>query len=120
MIIQIKWCYNKDVLFKYHVFYYFIISSFEFHLSGPIKLLTNLLKMSLSYSNHRCIGFSSSELAEGLTQIAVNDNNKKMVIRWDYYLVLIVYCSPKMQTGKERSTSFASKCNASNAYKTIT
>ena len=45
--------------------------------------------MSLSYSNHRCIGFSSSELAEGLTQIAVNDNNKKMVIRWDYYLVLI-------------------------------
>ena len=50
-------------------------------LSGPIKFLTSLLERSLKASSHRYIGFSSSELAEGLTQIAVNDSNKKTVKR---------------------------------------
>lgn len=49
--------------------------------SGPIKFLTSLLERSLKTSSHRYIGFSSSELAEGLTQIAVNDSNKKTVKR---------------------------------------
>jgi len=30
---------------------------------------------------HRYFGFSAAELAEGLTQIAINDNNKKMVCK---------------------------------------
>ncbi|XP_020612597.1 uncharacterized protein LOC110050956 isoform X2 [Orbicella faveolata] len=46
---------------------------------GPIKFLTSLLERSLNTLSHRYIGFSSSELAEGLTQIAVNDSNKKTI-----------------------------------------
>ena len=38
-----------------------------------------MLQRALSKSGHRYIGFSASELAEGLNQIAVNDNNKKTV-----------------------------------------
>ena len=46
---------------------------------GPIKFLTNALDKSLKFSHHRYLGFSAAELAEGLTQIAVNDSNKKTV-----------------------------------------
>lgn len=48
-------------------------------ISGPIKFLIRLLKKSLGMVRHKYFGFSSAELAEGLTQIAVNDNNKKTV-----------------------------------------
>ncbi|RMX38043.1 hypothetical protein pdam_00020147 [Pocillopora damicornis] len=78
---------------------------------GPIKLLTNLLKMSLSYSNHRCIGFSSSELAEGLTQIAVNDNNKKMIAKCGAIQILV----RMLQTAKDNEE----KLNACNAFWTL-
>ena len=61
---------------------------FKYHISGPIKFLTSLLQRSLKNSNHRYLGFSSSELAEGLTQIAVNDNNKKTVKDGKNYIVL--------------------------------
>ena len=48
-------------------------------ISGPIKFLISILNKSLRMVRHRYFGFSSAELAEGLTQIAVNDNNKKTV-----------------------------------------
>ena len=50
-------------------------------ISGPIKFLISILNKSLRMVRHRYFGFSSAELAEGLTQIAVNDNNKKTVCR---------------------------------------
>ena len=52
----------------------------DFLILGPIKFLTSLLKKALGVGRHRYLGFSASELAEGLTQIAVNDNNKKTVL----------------------------------------
>ena len=55
------------------------ILHFPYYLSGPIKFLIKLLVRALSTENHRHLGFSAAELAEGLTQIAVNDNNKKTV-----------------------------------------
>ena len=48
-------------------------------ISEPIKFLTSILKKAIGTSTHRYLGLSASELAEGLTQIAVNDNNKKTV-----------------------------------------
>ena len=48
-------------------------------ISGPIKFLTSLLKKAMGTAYHRYLGFAARELAEGLTQIAVNDNNKKTV-----------------------------------------
>ena len=50
-------------------------------ISEPIKFLTSILKKAIGSSTHRYLGLSASELAEGLTQIAVNDNNKKTVKR---------------------------------------
>lgn len=67
--------------------------------------------MSLSYSNHRCIGFSSSELAEGLTQIAVNDNNKKMIAKCGAIQILV----RMLQTAKDNEE----KLNACNAFWTL-
>lgn len=49
-------------------------------LSGPIKFLTTILKKAIGSTTHRYLGLSASELAEGLAQIAVNDNNKKTVL----------------------------------------
>ncbi|KAJ7380757.1 hypothetical protein OS493_007135 [Desmophyllum pertusum] len=56
---------------------------------GPIKFLTSLLQRSLKTSNRRYIGFSASELAEGLTQIAVNDNNKKTIVKCGAIPILV-------------------------------
>ena len=53
--------------------------SIHFLISEPIKFLTSILKKAIGSSTHRYLGLSASELAEGLTQIAVNDNNKKTV-----------------------------------------
>ena len=51
----------------------------SYAISGPIKFLTSILKKAIGSSTHRYLGLSASELAEGLTQIAGNDNNKKTV-----------------------------------------
>jgi hypothetical protein len=46
---------------------------------GPIKYLISLIDKANQRSDHRYLGFSNSELAEGLAQIAINDSNKKQV-----------------------------------------
>ncbi|KAL9979634.1 hypothetical protein ACROYT_G017319 [Oculina patagonica] len=56
---------------------------------GPIKFLTSLLERSLKVSNRRYIGFSAAELAEGLTQIAVNDKNKKTIAQCGAIPILV-------------------------------
>lgn len=38
-----------------------------------------MLRKAIETDYHRYLGFSARELAEGLTQIAINDNNKKTV-----------------------------------------
>lgn len=46
---------------------------------GPIKFLTRLLRKAVE-ANHRYLGFAARTLAESLTKIAVNDDNKKAVM----------------------------------------
>lgn len=55
----------------------------------PIKFLTGLLVKALARANHRYFGFSAAELAEGLTQIAINDNNKKTIAKCGAIPVLV-------------------------------
>ncbi|XP_078363775.1 uncharacterized protein LOC144647991 [Oculina patagonica] len=45
----------------------------------PVKLLIYLNGEALKTTDRRYLGFSASELAKGLAQIAVNDSNKKLV-----------------------------------------
>jgi len=53
-------------------------------------------------SNHRYLGFSAAEIAEGLTQIGVNDNNKKTVLCSFLYVHLPSKCYPVLaSSGKE-------------------
>lgn len=77
------WMNNLDAEPKFRSFYWQPVGFSHFRqntaISGPIKFLTGLLKKALTMRNHRYQGFSASELAEGLAQIAVNDNNKKTV-----------------------------------------
>ncbi|XP_058953289.2 myosin-7 [Pocillopora verrucosa] len=47
----------------------------------PINFLIRLLRKAIETDYHRYLGFSARELAEGLTQIAINDNNKKTIVR---------------------------------------
>ena len=49
-------------------------------ISGPIKFLTRLLRKAVDSNHHRYLGFAARELAQGLTRVAVNDNNKKTVM----------------------------------------
>lgn len=68
---------------------------------GPIKFLIKLLVRALSIENHRHLGFSAAELAEGLTQIAVNDNNKKTIAKCGVLPVLVTM----LQTAKDDEES---------------
>ncbi|XP_067054111.1 uncharacterized protein [Acropora muricata] len=68
---------------------------------GPIKFLIKLLVRALSTENHRHLGFSAAELAEGLTQIAVNDNNKKTIAKCGVLPVLVTM----LQTAKDDEES---------------
>ncbi|KAL9979087.1 hypothetical protein ACROYT_G016691 [Oculina patagonica] len=45
----------------------------------PVKLLIYNIGEALKTENRRFLGFSASELAKGLAQIAVNDSNKKLI-----------------------------------------
>ncbi|EDO45030.1 predicted protein [Nematostella vectensis] len=45
----------------------------------PIQFLIHILSKSCSSNSNRYLGFTNSELAEGLSQIAVNDSNKKLI-----------------------------------------
>lgn len=67
----------------------------------PIKFLIKLLVRALSTENHRHLGFSAAELAEGLTQIAVNDNNKKTIAKCGVLPVLVTM----LQTAKDDEES---------------
>ncbi|KAJ7380759.1 hypothetical protein OS493_007137 [Desmophyllum pertusum] len=55
----------------------------------PIKFLTSILKKAIGSSTHRYLGLSAAELAEGLTQIAVNDNNKKTIAQCGAIPILV-------------------------------
>ena len=61
----------------------FVIDEERNHLlktkEGVLRFLVELLEATLNESNRRFLGYSSTELAEGLTQIAVNDSNKRLL-----------------------------------------
>ncbi|KAL9979635.1 hypothetical protein ACROYT_G017320 [Oculina patagonica] len=78
---------------------------------GPIKFLTSLLERSLNTSTHRYSGFSASELAEGLTQIAINDKNKKTIAQCGAIPILV-----KML---QRAQDNEEKLNACNTLWTL-
>lgn len=65
-------------------------------LSGPIKFLTTILKKAIGSTTHRYLGLSASEIAEGLAQIAVNDNNKKTVLILTFICKIITGQLPTM------------------------
>ncbi|XP_020626470.1 uncharacterized protein LOC110063812 isoform X2 [Orbicella faveolata] len=72
----------------------------------PIKFLTSILKKAIGSSTHRYLGLSASELAEGLTQIAVNDNNKKTIAQCGAIPILV-----KMLQNAKGDEEKLSACN---------
>ena len=66
--------------------------NFSSLISGPINFLIRLLRKAIETDYHRYMGFSARELAEGLKQIAINDNNKKTVTvsSWSFIFFDIV------------------------------
>ncbi|PFX17112.1 uncharacterized protein LOC111341315 [Stylophora pistillata] len=55
----------------------------------PINFLIRLLRKAIGTDYHRYLGFSAREIAEGLTQIAVNDNNKKTIVKCGAIPILV-------------------------------
>ena len=47
--------------------------------SEPIKDILKLLEKATNSANRRSLGFSAAEIAYGLSHVATNDGNKKMV-----------------------------------------
>ncbi|XP_078366964.1 uncharacterized protein LOC144650989 isoform X1 [Oculina patagonica] len=56
---------------------------------GPIKFLTRLLRKAVDATSHRYLNFAARELAHGLAKIAVNDNNKKTIVKCGAIPVLV-------------------------------
>ena len=46
----------------------------------PIKFIIRALERASSSEIRRYLGFSAAELADGLIQISINDENKKKVL----------------------------------------
>ena len=49
------------------------------HFSEPIKDILKLLEKASHSADRRSLGFSAAEIAYGLSHVATNDGNKKMV-----------------------------------------
>ena len=47
--------------------------------SEPIKDILKLLEKATNSANRRSLGFSAAEIAYGLSHVATNDGNKKIV-----------------------------------------
>lgn len=49
------------------------------YVSEPIKDILELLKKASNSADRRSLGFSAAEIAFGISHVATNDGNKKMV-----------------------------------------
>ncbi|KAL9979651.1 hypothetical protein ACROYT_G017341 [Oculina patagonica] len=78
---------------------------------GPIKFLTRLLRKAVDATGHRYMSFPARELANGLAKIAVNDKNKKTIVKCGAIPVLVKL----LQNAKDD----AEKINACNLLWTL-
>ncbi|XP_046350500.2 uncharacterized protein LOC124131332 [Haliotis rufescens] len=74
--------------------------------STVFTIMLNMIKLSWKDQNHRCNGFSASELIVGLTGLAKNDDNKKILTEKGAIPVLMTV----MQEGSDDEREKAVQC----------
>ena len=66
-----------------------------FSISEPIKFIIGMLERATKSSNRDYLGFSVSDVADGISKLAVNESNSKQVSLFCFGCVKKISKSPK-------------------------